>query len=312
VVERGNSIEAADLFVFICELDDDEEIFDEQAWPKANPMIRHGVVKLRELRDDVALAKIDPREKKRVMRLRMNRLVTSSVKAITSEMWAAGNLPLPSLEGRECHAGLDLGWKDDLAAIVYAFPLDDVEIGGEAKRRVALLADTFIPSDSARNLAEEPWATWIADKWLTVTHGAVTDPEAIYDRLAQRQREFGIRTIALDPNNARAPGIHIETVLGIQAFWHGQGFTKMNEPTREFVDMLREGRLLHGGNPLLAWQALNLVLQADPRGYVRPNKAKAADKIDSIVAAIMSLNEILFAEQAPVHNYYETHDVEAG
>lgn len=312
VVERGNTVEADDLFVFITELDEDEEIFDERAWAKANPLLEHGVVKLDQLRADVALAKIDAREKNRVMRLRMNRLVTSAVRAITSEMWATGNLPLPDLEGRECRAGLDLGWKDDLASACLAFLLDGVEIAGQPKRRIALLSQSWIPEETERNLAEEPWGSWIRDGWLTATPGAVTDMDQIYDWFAAQQQLYAIRTLALDPNNARAPGIHLETTLGIKSFWFGQVAGKYNEPTRELLDALHEGRVIHGGNPLLAWAALNLVLRTDYRGYVMPAKNKAREKIDPIVAAIMALSEIMFAEREPVLNYYETHDVEAG
>jgi phage terminase large subunit-like protein len=297
VVARGNSIEADDLFVYIAELDDDEEIFREEAWPKANPMLPHGVVKLDQLRADVALAKIDPREKKRVMRLRMNRLVTSAVKAITSEMWATGNLPLPELDGRECNAALDLGWKDDLAAAALAFPLDDVEIAGETKRRIALVCQAWIPEECARNLAEEPWCSWIRDGWLAVTQGSVTDVEHIYAWFEEQQQKYAIRSVALDPNNARAPGIHLETTLGIPSFWFGQTCGKYNEPTRELLDALHEGRIIHGGNPVLAWAALNLVLKTDHRGYMMPAKNKAKDKIDPAVASIMAISEVLFHEQ---------------
>lgn len=307
VVSRGNNIEADDLFVYIAELDSDEELFEEKAWPKANPMLAHGVVKLDQLRADVGLAKIDPREKKRVMRLRMNRLVTSAVKAITSEMWATGNLPLPDLDGMTCHAGMDLGWKDDLASIVYVFALEPVEIQVErdgelvtvTKRRVAALCDTWIPDGTARNLAEEPWATWIEKGFLRRTSGPVFDPEVMYEAIAERQKQFSIATIAMDPNNARAPGMHIENNLGIPSFWFGQTCGKYNEPTRELLDMLREGRLIHGGNPVLAWFALNMVLRQDHREYFMPDKKKARDKIDGACALVMGLSEIMFEEQEP-------------
>lgn len=306
VVERGNRIEADDLFVFIAQIDDEDDPFDKRVWPKANPMLAEGVVKIAELRDDVNLARVSPREKQRVVRLRMNRKVSSVHQAISSELWARGNGPLPDLVGRECHAGLDLGWKRDFAAVVYAFPLEHVEVEGTLKCRLAILADTFIPAEGERNLAEEPWASWIQAGHLQVTHGAVTDPEAIYASIEARQRDFGIHTIALDPNNARAVGVHIETTLGIKSFWHGQGFSKMNEPTRELIDMLHQGRLIHGGNPLLAWCALNLVLETNCYGYVRPVKKRSANKIDPIVATIMSVNEILFEEeqQRPVGKVY--------
>lgn len=297
VVERGNSIEADDLFVFIAQIDDEDDPLDERNWSKANPMLAHGVVKLNQLRDAAALARLSPKEKSTFTRLRMNRRVSADTKPITSEMWATGNLPLPDLDGRTGYGGLDLGWKDDLAAICYTFALEPVEISGVAKRRVAIVCDAFIPEGCARNLAEEPWATWIADGFLTVTHGQVTDPEAIYESIERRRRQFAIASIAMDPNNARAVGIHIETTMGIKSFWHGQGFSKMNEPTRELIDATREGRIIHGGNPLLAWSMLNLMLQTDPRGYIRPAKNRAADKIDAAVAAVMAFNELLFTEQ---------------
>jgi phage terminase large subunit-like protein len=312
VVERGNGIEADDLFVFIAQIDDDDDPLDERNWPKANPMLEHGVVKIHQLRAQASTARISPKAKKDFIRLRMNRKVTSDVKPITSEMWATGNLALPDLEGRQSHAGFDWGFKDDLTAMAYAFVLDPVEIGGAEKRRVAVLCDVWIPADGPRNLAEEPWASWITDGFISVTPGAITDTENIYATIAERQKEFGIATVAFDGNNAREFGSRIITDYGITAFPHGQGFSKMNEPTRELLDMLHEGRLIHGGNPVLAWAALNLVLQTNPSGYVRPVKGRAKDKIDPIVAVIMAINEVMFAEREPVLNYYETHDVEAG
>jgi phage terminase large subunit-like protein len=42
-----------------------------------------------------------------------------------------------------------------------------------------------------------------------------------------------------------------------------------------------------------------------------PDKKRAKDKIDPAVAMIMAISEILFAEQAPIGSYYETHDVES-
>jgi phage terminase large subunit-like protein len=311
VVERGNRIEADDLFVAIWEIDEADDPFDARCWAKANPMLEFGVVKLEQLRDDVATAKIDPRQKNSVIRLRLNRKVTSTVRAITSEMWATGDQPLPDLAGMQCFGGFDWGFKDDLAAMAYVFALEPVDIGGTIKRRVAVMTDVWIPEDGNRNLAEEPWASWIRDGWLIPTHGKITDTATIYATIEKRQQQFGISTIAIDPNNAREFGSRIQTDHGIEAFWIGTGFNKMNEPTRELLAMLHEGRLVHGGNPLLAWTALNLVLETDSREYCRPAKKRCKEKIDPIVAVIYGVSELLFQEQAPVGSYYETHDVES-
>jgi len=297
VVERGTKIEADDLWVGMWEIDEKDDPFDERCWAKANPMLEHGVVKLDQLRDAIAAAKVSPRQKNSVVRLRLNRMASTAEKAITSEMWATGDRPLPDVGGMICRAAGDLGWKDDLAAVAYLFPLDPIEIGETLKRRIAVKLDTWIPEGGRRNLAEEPWASWIQQGHLIPTPGNITDVDTIYATIARRQEEFGIATFALDPNNAREFGTRINTDYGIEVFWFGQTTGKFNEPTRELLAMLHEGRLIHGGNPLLAWFALNMVLKTDSRDYVMPDKKRAKDKIDGIVATVMALSEVLYAEQ---------------
>ena len=311
VVDRNNQIEADDEFVFIAQIDDEDDPFDEANWPKANPLLATGAVNLDELRSTAARAKVDPSEKNRLVRLRMNRRVTSKHKVITSEMWASGNADLPELAGMTAHAGLDMGQKDDLAALAYAFPLEPLEVEGTKKRRIAVKVRVWVPIDGKRDLTAEPWASWIAGGYLEITHGKVTDPQSIYVALEQDRERFGIQTIAMDPNNCQAPGVHIQTTLGIPAFWFGQAPGKFNEPVNEVLSMLHEGRLIHGGNPLLAWAAMNLVLKQDSRGYRMPDKERSDEKIDPIVAVLMAVSECMFAEQAPQY-FYENNDVEAG
>ena len=311
VVERGNRIDDDSLFVFIAQIDDDDDPFDEQNWHKANPMLREKVLSIEEFRADMRRAKLDPTERNRVIRLKLNRCVRSAEKVITSEMWATGDQPIPKVTGLTAHGGLDFGQHDDLTALAWVLPLDPIDVKGQSKRRVAVLLDCWIPEGGRRDLSTEPWASWIRDGWLEVAPGKRMDPGPVYARILERQQEFGIGSIAMDPNNCQAPGMYITNELAIPAYWFGQGFKKYHEPTQEFLDMLHEGRLIHGGNPLLAWCALNLVLKSDYRGYQMPWKEKSEEKIDPICGAIMGLSEIMYGEQQPVGNYYETHDVES-
>jgi len=52
----------------------------------------------------------------------------------------------------------------------------------------------------------------------------------------------------------------------------------------------RQGKLQHGGHPVLRWMADNLVVRTDANSNVAPDKARAAEKIDGIVALIMALS----------------------
>ena len=60
--------------------------------------------------------------------------------------------------------------------------------------------------------------------------------------------------------------------------------------------LLMEGRIIHGGNPVLRWMAGNVVIDTDPAGNIKVTKAKSKEKIDGIVAAIMALDRCIRQE----------------
>ena len=77
-----------------------------------------------------------------------------------------------------------------------------------------------------------------------------------------------------------------------------QTYTKFNEPTRELLRAIRQGRIIHGGNPLLRWAAMNLTTKTkeiNGEELIMPFKRKSAGKIDPIVALIMALSRSMFS-----------------
>jgi phage terminase large subunit-like protein len=280
---------AEDYFSLIYQLDDDDDIHDEACWPKANPNLGVSVT-LDGLRSISAKAKVDPETGRVFRRYHCNLKTSSLTKAIAPELWATGNAPLPALEGLACHGGLDIGWRDDLAALALVFPLGD----GEA-RRFAVRIRCWIPRECRRDLTLEPWATWIRNGTLIVTEGNTTDPEAIYKEIETAKRVYQLGNVALDGNNARALGTHLENVLDVRVFEFAQTCRKYNEPTRLLLQLLHEGRLIHGGDPMLAWCANNVTTKADSSNYIMPSKKASGDKIDPIVATIMALSECVYA-----------------
>lgn len=285
-----------DQFVLVYELDEDDDIHDEANWIKANPNL--GVsVQLDGLRSLSEKAKHDPETRRVFRRYHCNLKTSSLAKIIPAERWAQGAGPLPALDGLVCHGGIDIGWRDDLAAFALVFPIDlePEEEGGEPRRIYALRCRCWIPRECKRDLAGSPWAEWIAGGQLIVTPGNTTDPEAIYAEVALAQKRFQLRSVALDGSNARAIGIHLLNTMGIQVYEHPQNARKYNEPTRAFLTALDEGRVRHGGDPLLGWAASNLVTKADANDYIMPAKAKSVEKIDPVVATLMAFGECLYA-----------------
>ena len=74
-----------------------------------------------------------------------------------------------------------------------------------------------------------------------------------------------------------------------------QNFQMLTAPTKHLEGLVLSGRLRHGGNPVLRWNAGNVVLLSDSNDNYRPNKKRSRDRIDGIVAVIMAMNRALFS-----------------
>jgi phage terminase large subunit-like protein len=75
---------------------------------------------------------------------------------------------------------------------------------------------------------------------------------------------------------------------GFQMVEVRQGAKSMNEPAKDLLVHVMQEKIRHGGQPVLRWNADNLVMRADANGNVAPDKLKATDKIDGMVSLIMA------------------------
>jgi phage terminase large subunit-like protein len=105
--------------------------------------------------------------------------------------------------------------------------------------------------------------------------------------ILHEMEEMGISTAAYDPSNAK---LLAEEIIagGFQAVSMAQKAYMFNEPIREFLHLLKIGRIKHDGHPVLAWMATNAIIVADADGKWRFDKGNSNDKIDMIVAIVMA------------------------
>ena len=73
----------------------------------------------------------------------------------------------------------------------------------------------------------------------------------------------------------------------------GQDFKDMSPPSKELMKLALEGKLAHGGHPVLAWMVDNIHVRTDPAGNIKPDKQKSTEKIDGVVATIMALDRAI-------------------
>ena len=196
------------------------------------------------------------------------------------------------LEGRDCYAGLDLSSTGDITALVLIFPPRD------KNEKYVLLPYFWIPEETIPRRVKAnsvPYDIWEKQGYIMATEGNVIHYNFIEKFIMDLSEKYHILEIAVDRWNATQMIQNLEGE-GFTIVPFGQGFSSMSAPTKEFYRLLMEGRIIHGGNPVLRWMAGNVVIDTDPAGNIKVTKAKSKEKIDGIVAAIMALDRCIRQE----------------
>ena len=274
-------------------LKDDEDWEDEANWYKVNPSLGY-TVDIERLRDAYREAKQNPADEVTFKWLRCNMWVSSTVAWIPDAIYMRGNesIEAASLEGRDCYAGLDLSSTGDITALVLIFPPRD------ENEKYVLLPYFWIPEETIPRRVKAnsvPYDIWEKQGYIMSTEGNVIHYDFIEKFIMDLSEKYHILEIAVDRWNATQMIQNLEGE-GFTIIPFGQGFSSMSAPTKEFYRLLMEGRIIHGGNPVLRWMAGNVVIDTDPAGNIKVTKAKSKEKIDGIVAAIMALDRCIRQE----------------
>lgn len=274
-------------------LKDDEDWEDEANWYKVNPSLGY-TVDIERLRDAYREAKQNPADEITFKWLRCNMWVSSTVAWIPDAIYMRGNEPIDmdALAGRDCYAGLDLSSTGDITALVLIFPPRDEE------EKYVLLPYFWIPEETIPRRVKAnsvPYDIWEKQGYIMSTEGNVIHYDFIEKFIMDLSEKYHILEIAVDRWNATQMIQNLEGE-GFTIVPFGQGFSSMSAPTKEFYRLLMEGRIIHGGNPVLRWMAGNVVIDTDPAGNIKVTKAKSKEKIDGIVAAIMVLDRCIRQE----------------
>ncbi len=271
-------------------LKDDEDWEDEANWYKVNPSLGY-TVDIERLRDAYREAKQNPADEVTFKWLRCNMWVSSTVAWIPDAIYMRGNEPIDmdALAGRDCYAGLDLSSTGDITALVLIFPPRNED------EKYVLLPYFWIPEETIPRRVKAnsvPYDIWEKQGYIMSTEGNVIHYDFIEKFIMYLSEKYHILEIAVDRWNATQMIQNLEGE-GFTIVPFGQGFSSMSAPTKEFYRLLMEGRIIHGGNPVLRWMAGNVVIDTDPAGNIKVTKAKSKEKIDGIVAAIMALDRCI-------------------
>lgn len=260
---------------------------DEEVWKIANPSLDITIPK-DYIRQECEKALQNPRYQNTFKRLHLNIWTTQETRWIDPALWDSCGQLLneKELEAKPCYVGLDLSATTDFTAIALLFPR-----GGAYD----VLCRFYCPAEKINERARKegvPLEYWIREGYIKVTPGNVVDYEFIKRDILELARQFKIREIAFDPWNATQFALELERE-GFVMVEHRQGYKSMSPPAKELERLILSGKINHGGNPVLRWQADNVMIVEDAAGNIKPDKSKSMSRIDGIVALIMALGSAM-------------------
>ena len=269
---------------------EDDDWTDPKVWKKANPSL--GItVTIDKVKAACESAKQNPAEENSFRQLRLNQWVKQSVRWMPMAKWDACSFPVDmvALEGRVCYGGLDLSSTTDITAFVIVFPPADED------DKYSVLPFFWMPEDNIDLRVRRdhvPYDLWQLQGHLMTTEGNVVHYGFIERFIEELGERYNIREIAFDRWGAVQMVQNLEG-LGFTVVPFGQGFKDMSPSTKELMKLTLEGKLAHGGHPVLRWMMDNIFVRTDPAGNIKPDKEKSTERIDGAVATIMALDRAI-------------------
>jgi len=284
-VLQGILGESADHFLVVFfAVDDEDDEFDESAWPKANPLMDANPHLLKAIRKEAVEARQMPSKLAEFKIKRLNRPASSATGWVDLTKWqrCGGKVDLDWLAGHPCWGALDLASTLDLTSWRLVWKVDGVYYTWGRR---------FVPSEAIRARTERgvvPYAGWVAAGLIEVTEGEVTDYAVVESRIREDIERFNPLAIGYDRWNAQE--------ISQRLMADGHPMIEFNQTTKNYHPAMQElerayisKTIQHGNDPVLNWCASNLIAVKDGNLNMKPDKKRSPDKIDDLATLLMGI-----------------------
>ena len=283
-------------FAMIFEMDEGvdwlADDFDFALMEQANPNMGISVYE-DYLKDQLNEARHMPSAMYRFKTKHANQCASSVESTMTADLWDSLAGPLSDwkyADGIAC--GFDIGGRDDLASFALCAKFEIDSDGEEKLYRYEARSWSFMSSETKRNLNEEPWRTWIHDGKFEVCDYVVS---TLKERMVAELFALGIQYVGYDPWSATQISEELE-LEGLVPVKCNQNPTNFNEPISSYLAEAAEGRFTPDENdPLLRFAALNMAIERNAQGLMRPSKKHSKEKIDPIVSYLIARKAVNLA-----------------
>jgi len=285
----------------IYEAEPESDWKDPATWFAANPGLGRSI-NLSFLERECARAQESPAFEATFKRLYLNIWTEAESPWLQMAKFDACVGTLPDLTGRPCYGGLDLSTTTDLSAFVLVFPPRDDE------EPFYVIPFCWCPADAIRDRSRRdkvPYNVWAKQGFIETTPGEVIDYSYISNRIDQAAKDYDLKAIVFDRWGSTKIIQTIEE-QGLDVVEFGQGYKSMSPPTKELMKLILERKVVFPVNPVLRWNASNVVVELDAAGNIKMSKKRSIEKIDLMIAMVMGLDgAIRNKEEHSIYNERE-------
>lgn len=283
----SESVEDDAVFGVIYTLDEGDGWDTIEALKKANPNI--GIsVDVEFLKSQLAQARRSATKQSAYKTKHLNLWV--GAKAAWMNMLAfqacrKKKLNIDDFKGRRCIAGIDLASKTDIASKAILFLPEN---GG----KYAAFVRHYLPEDTILEGGNTRYKAWHSSGHLIATPGNVIDYEYIEDDLKELKSNYQIIEVPYDPFQATQFSVRM-IAEGFPMVELGATVKNFSEPMKELEALILKKNIEFEMDPVLMWMFGNVVAKMDKKDNIFPNKERNENKIDGVIALIMTINRAI-------------------
>ena len=280
---------AADrMFVYIDEIDEDDDPSDPACWPKANPSLGK-LLDIEDLKDEWERVKSIPAERSNFINKQLNvftsvdELSFLDVKTIRKN---CRTYDMERLLGARCYGGFDLGETEDFTSACLEFPLPDNDF--------FVLEHTWT-TKKKREIDQEKldWDMLVDSGWLTICDGEYVDYNLVVQWFLEQREKYRIETIGYDPAKAFMM-IQAMVEKGFVLNDVRQGEITLTAPLDNLKERFLDGNIIHNNNPMYNWYLGNVKLtKRSANATYLPTKQSKYRKIDGFAAHLDAHTEYM-------------------